>query len=331
MPRITMEDVARAAGVSRALVSLAYRDRPGVSAETRARILEAGAALGYTPNRIAAQLAGNGGNTLGVFLQDLHNDLFADFYEGIVEVADAGSKEIVLSIGTIDGSRDVAALETLHQLRVDVILVGGLQLDDEAIRALSARVPVVCVFRAVSGVDSVVSDDRFGAVAATQHLLDLGHRRIAFLANPPGNVYGHRREGYEAAMLGAGLQPRVVASSYARHDAARDTVALLDAHHPPTAVFAHNDQAALGALDALALRGLRAGQDVSVVGYDNSSVSRFPGSALTTVDVDGVSLGRSAAEVALLRLDDPAAPARLLNSTPALVVRSTTGPAPQQH
>lgn len=324
-----MEDVARRAGVSRALVSLAYRDRPGVSSDTRKRIFAAGQALGYVPNMIAARLASNGGNTIGVFLQDLHNDLFADFHEGVLEVADASQKELVLSVGALDGSRDATALNTLHQLRVDVVIAGGMQLPDEELREASARVPLVCVFRAVEGIDSVASDDRLGAEAATAHLVALGHRRIAFLANPTGAGYGHRRTGYRSAMHAAGLGHQIVESSYARHEAARDSLELLDSEHPPTAIFAHNDQAALGALDALSLRRLRPGIDVSVVGYDNSSVSRFPGTALTTVDVDARALGVAAAELAMWRLNNPASPPRQLSSTPKLVVRSTTGPLRQ--
>ena len=117
MQTVTMEDVARAAGVSRALVSLAYRDAYGVSAETRDHILAAGKKLGYRPNRVAAQLAGKQQLTIGVFLQDLHNSLFADIHDGIRSVTDAQGKHTVLAVGKIDGSKDIEALETLLENR----------------------------------------------------------------------------------------------------------------------------------------------------------------------------------------------------------------------
>ena len=332
-PRPTMEDVAHLAGVSRALVSIAYRGATGVSDETRALILAAGEELGYTPNRVAARLAGGGGDTVGVFLQDLHNDLFAEFYDGIRAVTEAAGKELVLAVGGADGGHDLAALQTLRRSRVDVIIAGGLRLSDERARRIAARVPLVCVFRAVPDVDSVFSDDRLGAEQAARHLLELGHRRIAFIANPPDEGYLGRREGYLAEMERAGLAARIVEGEYSRATSASIAARLLDDPEPPTAVFAHNDQAALGVLDTLAARGLRAGRDLSVIGYDNSSASRFPGTALSTVAVDGEALGRSAAELALRRIDGgvaegvgPAAAAMWLESPPALVVRATTGP-----
>ena len=326
--RITMEDIAKRVGVSRALVSLAYRNLPGVSEETRAKILGVGAELGYTPNQVAARLASRGGDTIGVFLQDLHNDLFADFYDGVREAAHAAGKQLVLAVGAIDGGYDAHALEALRSSRVDVIIAGGLQLPDDAVRAAASTVPLVCAFRSVDGVDSVTSDDLQGSLAATQHLISLGHRDIAFFANPPSDGYRERRRGYREAMEHAGLDPIIVETSYDRATVANDAGRVFDSGQKITAVFAHNDQAALGVLDAMVVRGLRPSIDVSVVGYDNSSVGRFPGTALTTVDVDGRLIGKIAAETALARLDDSGAEMQHRVSQPMLVSRATTGPAP---
>lgn len=326
MPRITMEDVAKRAGVSRALVSLAYRDRPGVSAATRRRILDAGDALGYSPDQVAARLASRGGTTIGVFLQDLHNDLFADFHDGIREIASAAQKELVLAVGDIDGSRDRSALETLRQSRVDVIIAGGLQFPDAELIDTAAHVPIICVFRRVPGIDCVVSDDRAGARAATEHLLALGHRRIAYLASPHSEGYLERQAGYRDAMVHAECAVRVVEASYSRSTVAEIAGAMFDVGDPPSAVFAHNDQAALGVLDAMAMRGLRPGTDVSVVGYDNSAAGRLPGAPITTVDVDGRALGRSAAELAVQRMGDPQGAREVRTFEPKLLVRGSTTP-----
>ena len=325
---VTMQDIATELGVSRALVSMAFRDVAGVSAQTRTTILETAERLGYRFNRVASRLASKVTNTLGVFLLDLRQDVYADMFDGIRAVADEQERHLVLAVGSIDGRRDAQALDSLFQSRVDVVIATGLLLPDDAVRAFNAQVPLVSVARQIDGVDSVHSDNVAGARAATGHLLKLGHERIVFLANPPTDGYLGRREGYASTMAANGLESWVVESSYSRRGAADDIAPVLSLppERRPTAVFAHNDQAALGVLDAMADLGLHAPRDVSVVGYDNTLVSRAPGTSLTTVDIHGEELGRQAATAATRRLLDPeAAPVNLV-STPTLVVRATTGP-----
>lgn len=322
-----MEDVAREAGVSRALVSIAYRGVSGVSSETRARIIAAGNQLGYVPNRVAAQLASKGGNVIGVFLQDLHNEVFADVYDGIRAVTAERGLHLVIAVGEIDGGLDRESLETLLAGRVDVIIAAGLILSDDELGDFGKRVPLVSVSRTVPGVDSVASDDERGAGLATNHLIDLGHRRIAFLANPQTDGYLGRQLGFERTMVEHGLVPRVHPTTYSREQAAVDAGHLLDAPEAPTAILAHNDHTALGVLDALAIRQLVPGVDVSVVGYDNTSASQAPGSALTSVDVHSVDLGQRAARMALDRLAKPSRRATYDVSEPTLVIRASTGRA----
>lgn len=325
MQTVTMEDVAREAGVSRALVSLAYRDAYGVSVETREHILSVGKKLGYRPNRVAAQLAGKEQLTIGVFLQDLHNDLFADIHDGIREVTDTGGKHTVLAVGKIDGSKDVEALETLLENRVDIVIAAGLTLSDRALKKYLSRVKVVSVMRQVSGAISIVSDNYRGATEATEYLISLGHRGIAFMANPPSDGYLDRAAGYVATMEAGGLTPRVVPGSYSRQETEVIARALLSDSKRPTAIFAHNDQAALGVLDAAFALGLEPGRDISVVGYDNTSLSKSPSSALTTVDVHAFELGRLAAEEALKQLTETEAELPTITLDPTLVIRTSTG------
>lgn len=326
MQRVTMEDVAREAGVSRALVSIAYRGVTGVSDATRDRILEVGTALGYVPNNIAARLAGKGGDTVGVYLQDLHNEIFADIFDGIRNGVEDAGLQFVLSVGAIDGSLDTSSLETLIASRVDVLIAAGLLAADGEIQRASHRVPIVSVARAVPGVDSVFSNNLAGSRIATTHLIELGHLRIAFLANPQTDGYLDRQSGYEATMRDHGLRPIVVPTTYSRQRASADAGALLDSANRPTAIFAHNDRTALGVLDALQERGLIPGTDVSVVGYDNTSASRAPGSALTTVDIHSVQLGEQATRLAMRRLEAPAVKFEHVMLEPTLVVRESTGP-----
>ena len=323
---VTMDDVAREAGVSRALVSIAYRGVAGVSEETKKRVFAAADKLGYRPNRIAATLASKVSNTLGIFLQDLRNDIFADIFDGVREVANINGRHLVLAIGDIDGGMDARALDTLLQSRVDVVIAAGLVLPDVAVRQFARTMPMVSVMRLVEGVDGVYSDNLAGARAATRHLISLGHRRIAFLANPQTDGYLDRQRGFLEQMEAARLEPQIIPSHYSRGLAAQDIGEALDSTDCPTAIFAHNDQAALGVLDAMASRGLHAPADISVVGYDNSGVSKAPGTELTTVNLHGRKLGRDAAAMALQRLADPSAPANHKVRLPSLVVRTTTGP-----
>jgi DNA-binding LacI/PurR family transcriptional regulator len=326
---VTMADVAREAGVSKALVSIAYRGVAGVSEETKRKIFATGERLGYRPNRIAARLRSKESSTFGVFLLELRNDVFADMFDGVREVAERHDKHLVLSVGEISGLRDLRALDNLARSRVDVVIAGGLLAPDEEIRKFVASVPVVSVMRVIPGVDSVGTDNFLGAQAATRHLLGLGHTRVAFLANPQTDGYLDRQRGYRELMRSAGLAPHVIPSAYSRAEATRDIGPALDSPERPTAIFAHNDQAAMGVLDAVASRGLAVPDDISVVGYDNSAVSQAPGTSLTTVDIHGRELGRDAAEIALKRIADPALPPVATFSLPSLVVRRTTGPAPR--
>lgn len=324
---VTMEDVAREAGVSRALVSIAFRGVRGVSDETRDRIFEVADRLGYRPNRIAARLASKSDTTIGVFLQDLHNDVFADIYDGIRSVADTENRDLLLAVGASDGGQDARALDSLIRSRVDIVIAIGLTLPDADVVRFAQAVPMVGVTRHLPGVDSVYPDDDTGARAVVEHLTGLGHRDIVFLANPESDGYRGRRVGYSEGMRAAGLQPHVVPSSYARSEAAADAGRVLDEHRP-TAIFAHNDQAALGVLDAAAARPVRVPADLSVVGFDNSSISQPPGTALTTVDARAFDLGEHAARAALDRLADTNHPARATMLAPTLVVRETSGPVP---
>lgn len=327
---VTMADVAREAGVSRALVSMAFRGAPGVNAQTRTRIMETADRLGYRFNRVASRLASRTTSTVGVYLLDLRQDVYADMFDGVRDVAERHEKHLVLAVGAGDGQRDERALDSLAQSRVDIVIATGLLLPDERVQEYARSVPLVSVARMVEGVDSVYSDNALGARLAVQHLVELDHRRILFLANPQTDGYLDRQQSYAAVMEQAGIEPWIVPSHYSRQLAARDISPILDLPRGqrPTAVFAHNDQAALGILDAMALRGLRTPDDISVVGYDNTELSKTPGATLTTVDILGRELGREAALVALSRLANPDAPAMVRRHTPELIVRTTTGVPP---
>lgn len=323
---VTMADVAREAGVSAGLVSRAFRGPNGVSAATRARILETAQRLGYAPNAVASRLASKDNNTLGVFLLDLHNEVYIDMYDGIRDAAEHAGRELVITAGSIHGDYGRRSLESLVRARVDVAVAAGLLIPDKVLAEFRGRLRLVSVSRVVDGFDAVDTDNIKGSTLATEHLLQLGHRRIVHLAAPPADGYGGRPHGYSQTMRRAGLQPQQIICDYSRAVATEATYALLDSAEPPTAVFAHNDQTALGVLDALHYRGLNAPDHLSVVGYDNTSASRPPSIDLTTIDMHASDLGRLATEIAIRRSENPAAEPMVELTTPTLVVRGSTGP-----
>ena len=321
MKKITIKDVAKAAGVSRALVSIAYRGVAGVSEATAEHIFAVGKSLGYVPNLNAVRLASKGLKTIGVFLQDLHNEVFAEIYDGIRSVIDEGEVQLVLTVGQAAAGHDSKALDALLASRVDVVIAAGLTMSDHELQKYAARTKLISVTRSCSGVTSVVANDYLGARLATEHLAQ-HHKEIAFLANPQTDGYRDRLRGYQDAMTDSGLKHLVRETTYSRKDAELDAEVLLSSG--ASAIFAHNDLAALGVLDAVISSGRKPGLDVAVVGFDNTSLSQTPVLALTTVDPHSHELGQKAAELALVALTDENAPRVTIELTPALQVRSSS-------
>ncbi|MGP0222640.1 MULTISPECIES: LacI family DNA-binding transcriptional regulator [unclassified Paenarthrobacter] len=326
----TQNDVAREVGVSRTLVSFAFRGAPGVSGETRQAILDAAKRLGYRPNAVAADLARKHRSAVGLYLMDIRNDVYADILNGVRSALPHERNRLILSVSrTLDGV-DRGAVDSLIEARMGIIIAATLLDTDQQVHELAQVVPLVSVARRVEGVDSIYSDDDAGARAATEHLLALGHRRIAHVAGPEHHGHTVRRKSYERTMTGAGLVPHVVtAADYTQEAGERAAYTLLDTPDRPTAIFTHNDQFALGVREAAFARGLKVPGDLSLVGYDNSRTARLHGIDLTSIDLHALDLGRLAGETALERLNNPDAPVTDRRLMPQLVLRnSTAAPAP---
>lgn len=324
---VTQSDVARKIGVSRALVSLAFRGAPGVSDETRRTILETARLLGYRHNSVAADLAAKTRSTIGLYLLDFRNEVYADVFRGVRDALERKDNRVILAVSDADEPTDQRAVSTLIEARVGVVIAATLMLPDVEVRALAASVPLISVARQVPGVDSVYADDEAGAAAATCYLLDLGHRRIAHLTGIEYEGHLRRRRSYETVMTNTGLRPQtIVAQGYSQDAAERTARAVLESADRPTAVFAHNDEMAFGVREAAHSLGLRIPQDLSLIGYDNSRVARLHGIDLTSVDQDARRLGREAGAAALARLRRDDAPLLDARHKPDLVVRGSTGP-----
>lgn len=328
MSRPTILDVAERAGVSKSLVSLVMHDSPYVSDERRAAVHEAIRELGYRPNAVARSLVRQRSYVLGVMLSNLHNPFFADLVDGIEEQALESGYRALFNSGKRDPQREAVALETLLELQTDGLILAGTLLDMKTINEAGQSVPTVIISRATRSqvVDSVSGNDRTGAGIAVDHLVSLGHRRVAHIDGGIGAGAKRRRSGYKAAMKRHGLEAMIVPGSYTEHGGSQGVAQLIEMNAHPTAILAANDLAALGCLQALSDTGRTVPDDVSVVGYDNAWLAELRHVSLTTIDQPRAELGTTAVRLLIERLDEGRTEAQHIVLAPSLVVRSTTAP-----
>jgi DNA-binding LacI/PurR family transcriptional regulator len=328
--RPTIHDVAKRAGVSKSLVSLVLQESPNVSDEKRAAVLAAAAELGYRPNVVARSLVQRESHHLGVMISDFHNPFFADVVSGLEDQAQAEGYRLIMNTGRRVTSEEEEAIESLIELQVDGLVLAGARVPIRVVERAARFLPVVLVSRSSKkpNIDVVVNDDRLGAGLAVDHLAGLGHRRIAHIDGGNGANAVPRRLGYEAAMRRLGLEDRVqvVRSAFTAEAGAEGVHELCRRQEPPTAIFACNDLAAIGALGALQQRGLRVPDDVSVVGYDDTSLASLRQIDLTTIHQPRIEMGRTAVEVLLERIRAERTRARRVVMPPQLVIRGTTAP-----
>ncbi|ARP73340.1 LacI family transcriptional regulator [Streptomyces pluripotens] len=324
----TIRDVAERAGVSKSLVSLVLRGSGPVRPEKRDAVLRAARELGYRPNAAARSLSEQRTRTIGVLLDDLRNPWFVELLDGLNSLLHAAGLHMLLADARLNRrmGHDLAA--PFQELGVDGLVVVGTVPDAGGLDALARRMPVVVAGArepSPAGVDVVAGDDERGAWLATEHLLGLGHRRIAHLAGH-GAVGELRRHGYELAMRAHGAEPLVERGDLTEEGGYRGTVRLLGRADRPTALFAVNDMASVGALSAAEELGLRVPRDLSLVGYDNTSIARLRHLWMTTVDTAPYEVGRRAARRLLDRFERPDEEGRVHLAVPTLEIRGTTAP-----
>jgi DNA-binding LacI/PurR family transcriptional regulator len=328
--RPRLEDVAARVGMSPASVSMVLSNAPGPSAATRERVLEAAAELGYRPDRTASLLARRRTHLVGV-LMDVRSAFHAELVEDIHEAAEHQGYDVVLS--TVTRTRDERrAVETLVDFRCEALILLGPVAPALHLAALGRQLPVVVVGRRVAadGVDVVRSADAEGVGQAVDHLAGLGHRAIAFIDGGKGPIASDRRRGYRKAMRRhrLGDHVRIIPGDHTEAAGTRAAQTLLGEGRLPSAVVASNDRCALGFLDALNRVGVDVPGAISVVGYDDSTLSRLAHVNLTTVSQEARRQAEHAVAAAVERLDDGRTARREVVLTPHLVVRGTTGALP---
>ncbi|MYR08859.1 substrate-binding domain-containing protein [Gordonia sp. SID5947] len=326
--RTTLVDVAQAAGVSRALVSIVMRGAPGASDETRDRVLRIADEMGYVPDQRARKLRQSSSRLLGVTFElrePFHGDLVEEIYRA---AAEAGYDVVISAVAPSRSESN--AVDTVLRERCEAAILLGPRFDDIELSTIVERLPVVVVARAGDDPRAgyVRSDDSAGIGLAVDHLVELGHTAIVHIDGGDAPGAHERRSGFRAAMSrrGFGAGPRVVPGGLGQIDGARAMDAVLEGGDPPTAVIAFNDDCATGVIDTIIRAGKTVPEDISVVGYDDARLASGLRVPLTTVSQDARQMADDAVIGVLSMIDGGDPPA--IVGRPRLVIRGTTATRP---
>ncbi|MGJ4729302.1 LacI family DNA-binding transcriptional regulator [Luteimonas sp. SDU101] len=327
---ITIKDVARQANVSVATVSRALNGHPNVAADVRQRILAVAEQLRYSPHHAARSLSSRRTQTIGVVLPDLYGEFFSELMRGIDQVARERGLHLLVSSYHGNPREQGAALRTMRG-RVDGLLLMSPFVDGaEALAAELPPMPVVLMnpALAVDGQAAVGVDNYGGAMAMVRHLVECGHRRIAFIAGPEDNFDARERlRGYRDALTQfvPEAEARVLPGDFDEASGHRAGQSLLDGEGLPDAIFTANDMMALGCLFALNQGGLRVPDDIALAGFDDIPLSRYVHPPLTTMRVEIAELGARAIHRLLDIAQEAAEPEPLQQLLePRLVIRRSS-------
>jgi DNA-binding LacI/PurR family transcriptional regulator len=333
-----MQDIAKAAGVSQSTVSRVLNDTPTsvpIAAETRERVQEVARRLGYRPNPLARGLRGARTMLLGVIVREITDPFFAMAVEAVSTEALARGYNVVLGSAHSKADEAIALRAVLETRHCDAILLLGDMRDEpkflDDLRA--SQTPVIALWHGseLEGVPTVNIDNRAGMVAALDHLVDLGHRRIAFIGGRPLGDIRERRTAYVEYLEQHGIEVpddyvQNVSNDPSGGDAALRTLSALDP--PPTAVVCTTDHLATGVLHAAADLGVDVPGSLSVVGFDDIPIASYTVPSLTTVHMPVNEMTAVAARMAMDEPEDGAGPMESVVVSPSLVVRKSTGLAP---
>jgi len=330
---VTIIDIADAAGVSKSTVSLVLTGRGSVKAETRAHVLEVMARLGYVYNRGAANLRNAQSKIVGLVLNDLSNPFFAEFAIGVETVLQMAGYVAFMANTAESVVRQTQVMRMMREHGAGgIILCPALDTKPEDVAWTSGLDTALLVaIRRLPGTAAsvVVPDNVTGAGRITRHLLNLGHRRIAYLGGMHSMVVRQdRHRGFSEAMATAGLgvDPALNLESMPTRDGGFSAMgAALALADGPTAVVCYNDVVAIGAMLAAARRGLTVGRDIAIVGFDDTSEARHVSPALTTISVDAVGLGERAAAMLLAGITDRATSPTTHIGPADLIIRESCG------
>ena len=332
MNRVTINEIARRSGVSKGAVSYALNGRPGVSAETRSRILDVAKELGWAPNRTARMLSGSRTDTFGLILardaRTLGSEPFyMEFVAGLESVLSTRSYGLLMQVTASLEEELLLYTKWPSERRVDGVVVVDVRVDDpriEALRALETPTVFVGDPSMTGGFTTVWTDDTAAMDAAIRHLVGLGHTRLARVAGMPELSHVQIRDGaFSRAVQRHGLSGSVVHADFSEQAgriAARD---LMQSDPAPTVILFDNDLMAVAALSALSELGVAVPDQVSLLAWDDSALCQITHPQLSAMSHEVMSFGAHVGR-RLFGVLDGAEPAAYLDSTPHLVVRGST-------
>jgi len=325
-----LKDVAELAGVSTATVSHVINKTRFVGENTKRKVLEAIESTGYTPNAYARNLASGSSRTLGLIISDITNPFFPDLIKSIQERALEPGYEVIIANTDYDSEHDAPCVQRLLELRVSGIMVMTTEKNDAAAKRLhQSAVPTV--FLDIGKVGPQVSNIRVdyagGIRQAVEHLLHLGHRRIAFIGGPAHLMSAELRHRAFAKVMGQnesfeGAKGIFCEGDFKLESGQRAVKKLLASDQRPTAILAANDMMAVGALRELKRNGLRVPEDVSLIGCDDIWLASLTEPPLTTIAIPRVEIGRAAVEAVLL--GNATRRGREIDIFTSLVIRDST-------
>lgn len=326
--RPTMKDIADHVGMSRQLVSIVLRDAEGASEASRQRVLDAARELGYYPDESARLLRQRRSGQLGVLFtmrQPFEVDLVDALYR---RAADYGYRLVLSTVGL--GRSQDTALDELMRQRIEALIVLTTESPDGIIHRLPSGIPIVLLGgpQAAGRHDEVHVENERGMELAVGHLVELGHRRITYIGPFVGPNAAERLAGYETSMRAHGLPDLIdtIAADYTEDAGYAAALHLLERDERPSALVCANDRCAFGVMETLLREGVSVPHDISIVGFDDSTVARLPFIDLTSVQPNPELMARMGLEAAVRRLANADDPEWYQSVPPTLVVRGTSSP-----
>ncbi|MES0857486.1 LacI family DNA-binding transcriptional regulator [Geobacillus sp. G4] len=327
----SIKDVAKRANVSTATVSRVLRNAGNVTEETRQRVLEAIEALNYQPNVLGRYLRRMETETVLVVVPDITNPFFSKVLRGIEAVALKHGYQVLLGDTQNDVRLEEQYLNLLPQRQVDGMIFLTARIGKELVEEMARQFPIVLACEYLEGADipTVSIDNISSARKATEHLIRLGHCRIAHLSGPMNIILSRDRlRGYQQALAQHELEADaalVQEGDFTYESGYNLTLKLLALEKPPTAIFAANDEMAIGAIKAVRHRGGRVPDDVAVVGFDDIQMASIFEPSLTTIAQPMFEIGQKAMELLLALIEGTSARRRQLVLPDRLVIRDSCG------
>lgn len=333
MSMTTIIDVAKHCGVSTATVSMALRDKGRISDSTRQKVFQAVDDLGYIYNQTAANLRNQQSNQIGLLLNDITNPFYSEMTAGLSNEMENNDLTLFLANSEDSVIRQKKFIESLlSQKAAGLVLCPAKDMDIQFLATLKRRqLPVVLAVRSIEGseFDFVGTDNFHGGQLVTQHLINLGHRCIAFIGGDERSKNrAHRMGGYMSKLLEHGVIPQkgwMLPCSATRNGGAEAMISLLRNHPEITAVVCYQDVVAFGVIRTLRQLQLEAGKDIAVTGFDDVPEAGDTYPALTTISVSAQEIGRKAGEILLNRIQDYRKPPQRFIILPKLIIRQSCG------